>query len=70
LNYLTFCKNGHHLFATRLNNKIRDFDPGIQSGPMTFTPGDHAGIKRGKMVTIIKGKTVVLSEYPAPRLSP
>lgn len=51
-------------------NKIRNFDPGIQSGPMTFTASDHAGIKRGKMVTIIKGKTVVLSEYPAQGLSP
>jgi branched-chain amino acid transport system substrate-binding protein len=46
-------------------NKLRNFDPGIQAGPITFTPSDHAGIKSGKMLTLVKTKPVILSKYPS-----
>lgn len=46
-------------------NKLKDFDPGIQSGPLTFTPEDHAGIKTGKMVYMPDGKKpLIVSKYP------
>ncbi|HYG42774.1 MAG TPA: ABC transporter substrate-binding protein [Bordetella sp.] len=44
---------------------LRDFDPGIQSGPLTFTPQDHAGIKQGKMIYMKDGKPTIVSAYPA-----
>lgn len=46
-------------------NQLRDFDPGIQSGPLTFTPQDHAGIKQGKMIYMKDGKPTIVSAYPA-----
>ncbi|MBV7486376.1 ABC transporter substrate-binding protein [Bordetella sp. BOR01] len=46
-------------------NKLRDFDPGIQSGPLSFTPQDHAGIKQGKMIYMKDGKPTIVSAYPA-----
>jgi len=46
-------------------DKLRDFDPGIQSGPLTFTPQDHAGIKQGKMIYMKDGKPTIVSAYPA-----
>lgn len=46
-------------------NKLHDFDPGIQSGPLTFTPEDHAGIKTGKMVYMPDGKQPrIVAKYP------
>ena len=45
-------------------NKLRNFDPGIQAGPITFTPTDHAGIKSGKMLTLVSSKPIILSKYP------
>lgn len=51
-------------FIQQLNN-LRDFDPGIQSAPMTFTPTDHAGIKAGKMIYLVKGKAALADRYPA-----
>jgi branched-chain amino acid transport system substrate-binding protein len=32
-------------------DKIRDFDTGVMSGPISFTPEDHVGLKVGKMIT-------------------
>lgn len=48
-------------------DKLRDFDPGIQSGPLTFTPQDHAGIKQGKMIYMKDGKPAIISAYPSAR---
>ncbi|ALM82765.1 ABC transporter substrate-binding protein [Bordetella sp. N] len=46
-------------------NKLKDFDPGIQSGPLTFTQQDHAGIKQGKMIYMKDGKPTIVSNYPS-----
>ncbi len=51
-------------FIQQLDN-LRDFDPGIQSAPMTFTPTDHAGIKSGKMIHLVNGKAELVDRYPA-----
>jgi len=45
-------------------NKLTNFDPGIQSGPLTFTAQDHAGIKQGKMIYMKDGKPTIVSAYP------
>jgi branched-chain amino acid transport system substrate-binding protein len=45
-------------------NKLKDFDSGVQSGTLTFTPESHAGITSGKMVGMVKNKVVVLERYP------
>jgi branched-chain amino acid transport system substrate-binding protein len=50
-------------FVAQLN-KLRDFDPGIQSAPMTFTAEDHAGIKLGKMIHLVNGKSEIVASYP------
>ncbi len=47
-------------------NRLKDFDPGIQSGPLTFTPEQHAGISSGKMIYMPDGKQArIVSQYPA-----
>jgi len=46
-------------------DKLNNFDPGIQSGPLTFTAQDHAGIKQGKMIYMKDGKPTIVSNYPA-----
>lgn len=48
-------------------DNIRDFDPGVSSGPITFTPEDHAGIKVGKMAYIRDGKELITEKYVAPQ---
>ena len=46
-------------------NQLRNFDPGIQCGPLTFTPEDHAGIKTGKMIYMPDGKQPrIVAKYP------
>jgi branched-chain amino acid transport system substrate-binding protein len=45
-------------------NKLKDFDPGIQSGPLTFTPGMHAGITSGKMIYWPADHPVIVKAYP------
>jgi len=55
---------GRKKFMAALDN-LRDFDPGIQSGPLSFSPQDHAGIKQGKMIYMKDGKPIILSAYPA-----
>lgn len=44
---------------------LADFDPGIQSAPLTFTAAQHAGIASGKMAHLSNGKVEVLDAYPA-----
>ena len=47
-------------------NKITNFNPGISSGSLTFTPEIHAGISTGKMVYMPTGeKPVIVDKYPA-----
>jgi len=46
-------------------NSLKDFDPGIQSAPLTFTADQHAGITSGKMTHLVNGKVVVVENYPS-----
>ena len=48
-------------------NKLRDFDPGLQSGPLTFTPEVHAGITSGKMIYWPKDHAEIVATYPVDR---
>jgi branched-chain amino acid transport system substrate-binding protein len=41
-------------------NSLKDFDTGVMSAPVTFTPEDHAGVKGGAMATFKDGKVVVM----------
>lgn len=42
-------------------NNIKNFNTGIASAPVTFSPGDHAGIKGGAMAVFSNGKVVVVN---------
>lgn len=53
-------------FIDALNN-LRGFDPGLQSGPLTFTPEQHAGISSGKMIYWPKDRAEIVATYPADR---
>ncbi len=44
-------------------NNIKNYDTGILSGPVTFTPTDHAGVKTGAMATYRNGQIVVLKTW-------
>ncbi len=46
-------------------NTLRDFDPGIQSGSLTFTPEVHAGISAGKMIYWPVDHPEIIDSYPA-----
>jgi branched-chain amino acid transport system substrate-binding protein len=46
-------------------NKLKDFDPGLQSGPLTFTPESHAGISSGKMIYWPKDHAEIVATYPS-----
>ena len=46
-------------------NKLHDFDPGIQSGTLTFTPQEHAGIRSGKMIYWPVDRPVIVQQFPA-----
>jgi branched-chain amino acid transport system substrate-binding protein len=46
-------------------NKLRNFDPGIQSGALTFTPDQHAGISAGKVIYMPGDKPKIAAKYPA-----
>jgi branched-chain amino acid transport system substrate-binding protein len=50
-------------FIAELNN-LRNFNPGVQSAPLTFTPEDHTGIKTLKMIGFANRKAVVFDKYP------
>ena len=45
--------------------KLHDFNPGLQSGPLTFTPEVHAGISSGKMIYWPKHHAEIVATYPA-----
>lgn len=46
-------------------DKLENFDPGLQSGPLTFTPQVHAGIRSGKMIYWPKDRAEIVAQYPA-----
>lgn len=45
-------------------NKLKNFDPGIQSGALTFTPDQHAGITTGKVIYMVGDKPRITSTFP------
>jgi branched-chain amino acid transport system substrate-binding protein len=45
-------------------NRLRNFDTGVQSDPITFTANDHQGIKALKMLGFSNRKPVVFDRYP------
>ena len=45
-------------------NQITAFNPGIQSGSLTFTPQQHAGISTGKVVYMPEDRPVIVGTYP------
>jgi branched-chain amino acid transport system substrate-binding protein len=46
-------------------NKLNDFDTGVQSASMSFSPNDHRGIRAVKMIGLVKQKEVLFNKYPA-----
>lgn len=46
-------------------NKLKNFNPGIQSGALTFTPEQHAGISDGKVIYMPGAKPQIVAKYPA-----
>lgn len=44
-------------------DQTRDFDTGINSAPISFTPEDHAGIKGGAMATLVDDHVTVLKQW-------
>jgi branched-chain amino acid transport system substrate-binding protein len=45
--------------------KLKDFNPGIQSGALSFTPENHAGIATGKVIYMRGAKPETVEKYPA-----
>jgi branched-chain amino acid transport system substrate-binding protein len=45
--------------------KLNDFDPGVQSAPLSFSVANHAGISSGKMAYLDNGKAFASSRFPA-----
>jgi branched-chain amino acid transport system substrate-binding protein len=45
-------------------NKLNDFNPGIQSGTLSFTPEQHAGIRTGKVIYMPGDRPKIVSRYP------
>jgi len=45
-------------------NKLKDFNPGIQSGSLTFTPDQHAGIREGKVIYMPGAKPEIVAKFP------
>jgi branched-chain amino acid transport system substrate-binding protein len=45
-------------------NSIKDYDTGVLSAPITFTPEDHGGVKSGAMITEVDGKLISFATWP------
>jgi branched-chain amino acid transport system substrate-binding protein len=45
-------------------NKLKDFNPGIQSGALTFSADQHAGIREGKVIHMPGAKPEIVAKYP------
>ena len=46
-------------------DSLRDYDPGLLAGPISFTSTDHAGVKQGAMLTTLDGHVVSVQSWPA-----
>jgi branched-chain amino acid transport system substrate-binding protein len=46
-------------------DKLSNFDTGVQSASMSFTPDDHRGIKAIKMIGLVEQKEALFDKYPA-----
>jgi branched-chain amino acid transport system substrate-binding protein len=51
-------------FMEEMNN-LHNFETGVSSGPITFTPEDHAGVKAIKMITKTNRRIELFDTYPA-----
>ena len=49
-------------FVAELNS-LRNFNTGLLSAPIMFTPQDHVGVKSGLMLTYVKGKPTVVTKW-------
>jgi branched-chain amino acid transport system substrate-binding protein len=49
-------------------NTLKDFDTGLLSAPISFSPDDHAGVKSGEMMTSIDSKLVSVKTWPKQKL--
>jgi branched-chain amino acid transport system substrate-binding protein len=45
-------------------NSLKNFDTGLLSAPISFSPEDHAGVKSGEMMTSLDGKLVSVKTWP------
>ncbi|HZV21487.1 MAG TPA: ABC transporter substrate-binding protein [Hyphomicrobiales bacterium] len=43
--------------------KVRDFDTGVASSPITFTPKNHSGLKSANIITLVGQRLVIVSRY-------
>jgi branched-chain amino acid transport system substrate-binding protein len=46
-------------------NSIKNFDTGVLSAPISFSPDDHAGVKSGEMMTEVDGKLASVKTWPS-----
>ncbi len=44
-------------------DRFRDFDGGVQPGKITFSPGDHRGIKAISLVGLVRHREVIFEKY-------
>lgn len=47
-------------------NKLHGFNSGVQAGPLTFSPTDHAGLKRLKWITLLNKRPALFDQYEVP----
>jgi branched-chain amino acid transport system substrate-binding protein len=45
-------------------DKLRDFNPGVQAAGLSFTPQDHAGLKKLKWIALIDKRPILFDRYP------
>ena len=46
-------------------DKLSNFDTGVQSASLSFSPDDHRGIKAIKMIGLVEQKEVIFGKYPS-----
>ncbi len=45
-------------------DKLNNFDTGVQSATLSFSPDDHRGIRTIKMIGLVKHRHVLFDKYP------
>jgi branched-chain amino acid transport system substrate-binding protein len=45
-------------------DRLRDFNPGVQAAGLTFTPQDHAGLKKLKWIALVDKRPALFDHYP------